>query len=127
MPVFLDGARFAENAWFIQQREAGCERMSIREIVRAMTDCADGMLMSSKKDGLVNIGGFIAVRDKALYDLLAPRRRHRRIFDVRGLGGRAWRRWPGGLEEVVDDAVFDRSHRAGGRAGQALDRAACPC
>jgi tryptophanase len=70
--VFFDGARFAENAYFIKQREPGCGQKSIREIVREMMDCVDGMLMSAKKDAICNIGGFIALRDNELYKRLVP-------------------------------------------------------
>lgn len=67
MPVF-DAARFAENAYFIKTREESCKHMSIREIVKEMFSYVDGATMSSKKDAIVNIGGFIALRDKAIYD-----------------------------------------------------------
>ncbi len=67
MPVF-DAARFAENAYFIKKREESCKHMSIREIVKEMFSYVDGATMSSKKDAIVNIGGFIALRDKAIYD-----------------------------------------------------------
>jgi tyrosine phenol-lyase len=67
IPVIFDAARFAENAYFIKTREKGYENRSIREIVREMFSLADGMTMSSKKDGIVNMGGFIAVNSKAIY------------------------------------------------------------
>jgi len=68
IPVFFDAARFAENAYFIKTREKGFEKNSIREIVKKMFSHVDGATMSSKKDAIVNIGGFIACRDKALFD-----------------------------------------------------------
>jgi tryptophanase len=65
--VIFDAARFAENAYFIKLREKEFARHSIREIVREMFSYADGMTMSSKKDAIVNMGGFIALRDKEIY------------------------------------------------------------
>jgi len=67
IPVIFDAARFAENAYFIKIREKGYEERSIREIVKEMFALADGMTMSSKKDGIVNMGGFIALNSKDLY------------------------------------------------------------
>ncbi|MDO9254354.1 MAG: tryptophanase [Bacteroidales bacterium] len=67
VPVIFDSARFAENAYFIKTREAGQQDRSIREIVAEMFSYADGMTMSSKKDAIVNIGGFIALRDPELF------------------------------------------------------------
>ena len=66
-PVIFDAARFAENAYFIKTREEGFTERSIREIVLEMFSYADGMTMSSKKDGIVNIGGFIALNSDTLY------------------------------------------------------------
>ncbi len=66
--LFIDAARFAENAWFIKHREASQKNRSIRQIVSDMFAVADGCTMSAKKDAIVNIGGFIGLRDKDLYE-----------------------------------------------------------
>jgi len=70
--LVMDGARFAENAEFIREFEEGYKNVPIREIVREMCSYFDVMLMSSKKDAIVNIGGFIALNDEELYRKLAP-------------------------------------------------------
>ncbi|MCI4373076.1 MAG: tryptophanase [Thermoplasmata archaeon] len=66
IPLYLDMCRWAENAYFVREREPGMGSRTIREIGRAFFDLADGATMSAKKDGLVNIGGFVATRDPAV-------------------------------------------------------------
>jgi tyrosine phenol-lyase len=70
VPVYLDMCRWAENAFLVREREPGMAGRSIREIGRAFFDLAAGATMSAKKDGLVNIGGFVATRDDRLAEKL---------------------------------------------------------
>ena len=67
IPVYFDSARFAENAYFIKQREDGQQNRTIKEICKEIFSYGDGMTMSSKKDGLVNIGGFIALNNEEIF------------------------------------------------------------
>jgi len=65
--LIIDGARFAENAYFIKTREKGYSNMQITDITREMFSYADGMTMSSKKDAIVNMGGFVAFKEEKLF------------------------------------------------------------
>jgi tryptophanase len=67
IPLFFDSARFAENAYFIKTREKGFQDKSIKEIAKEIFSYGDGMTMSAKKDGLVNMGGFIALNNEEIY------------------------------------------------------------
>jgi tyrosine phenol-lyase len=103
--LVLDIARFAENAWFIREREEGYRESPLGEIVREMLGDADGVLMSAKKDAIANIGGFVAIReDEVFFNRLQARGIVFEGFPTYGgLAGRDLEAIAAGLREVLDD------------------------
>lgn len=104
IPFFIDACRFAENAYFIQQREPGYKDKSIRQIVKEIFSLADGCTFSAKKDAIVNIGGFIGLRDQALFEQIAGKLiLHEGFITYGGLAGRDLEAIAQGLREGVEE------------------------
>jgi len=104
IPFFLDACRFAENAYFIKMREPGYEKTPVREIAREIFSYADGCTMSGKKDGLVNMGGFLALND----DDIAQQARNILVVTegfptYGGLAGHDLQAFAIGLDEVLEE------------------------
>jgi tryptophanase len=127
IPLFLDACRFAENAYFIKLREKGYADRSVKSIVQEMFSHVDGATMSAKKDGLVNIGGFLAVND----DVVAEKIRNLEILTegyttYGGLAGRDLAALAQGLREVVDEDYLCYRLRSAEYLGEALTKAGIP-
>jgi len=122
-PLVIDACRFAENAMFVKLREPGQESRSVKEIAREMFSLADGCTMSAKKDGLVNIGGFIALREprwvEAARNLLVLTEG---FPTYGGLAGRDLEALAVGLEEVVHEDYLRYRLRTAEYMGEKLLR-----
>jgi len=126
-PFFIDGCRFAENAHFIKSREDGQGSRSIEDIVRDCFACADGMTMSAKKDGLGNIGGWLALNDDSLAeDARAHLIRTEGFPTYGGLAGRDLDALAVGLKEVVDENYLTYRARTNAYIVERLDALGIP-
>jgi tryptophanase len=127
IPFFLDACRFAENCYFIKQREEGYQDHSIKDIAREMFSLADGCTMSAKKDGLVNMGGFLATNN----DKLAREVRNLLILiegfpTYGGLAGRDLEAMAQGFREVLDERYLAFRIQQVQKLGNTLHEAGVP-
>ncbi len=125
--LFIDAARFAENAWFIKERESGQQDREIKDIVHDMFRRATGMTMSAKKDAIVNIGGFIGLRDESIFETCCQ---YNILFEgflsYGGMSGRDMEALATGLEEGVDHDYLTSRINQVKMLGDALHEAGIP-
>ncbi|RXK86558.1 tryptophanase [Filimonas effusa] len=122
IPFFIDACRFAENCYFIKQREKGYENKTVKEIAQELFSYADGCTMSAKKDAFANIGGFLAMHDPEL----AEQSRNLLIITegfptYGGLAGRDLEAIATGLEEIVQEEYLKYRIRSIEYLGEKLD------
>lgn len=127
IPFFIDACRFAENCYFVKQREKGFEDKSIFEIAQELFSYADGCTMSAKKDAFANIGGFLAMNDETL----AMKCRNLLIITegfptYGGLAGRDLDAIAIGLKEVMEEDYLKYRIRSIEYIGDKLDVAGVP-
>lgn len=127
IPLFIDCARFAENAYFIKLREPGQSQRSVKDIARELFSYSDGALMSAKKDAFGNIGGFLAVKEGVIAEEV------RRLMVITegfptygGLAGRDLEALAVGLEEVLDENYLAYRIRSVEYFGRSLEQSGYP-
>lgn len=121
VPFLLDCCRIAENSWFIKHREESMTALSYRQIAQRMFSLADGAVMSAKKDALVNMGGFLALRDGAMAEACTNLLIITEGFTTYGgLSGRDMEAIAIGLEEVFDPHYLDYRIRSTTFLGEKL-------
>jgi len=121
IPLYFDAARYAENAYFIKKREAGYENKTIKEIVKEVFSYGDGMTISAKKDGLVNMGGFIALNNEEVF-------KQATVFNIMyegfitygGMNGRDMGALAIGLDEATEFNYLESRVEQVGYLGQKL-------
>ncbi|MFX0122553.1 MAG: tryptophanase [Candidatus Hodarchaeota archaeon] len=127
IPFFLDAARFAENSYFIKLREKEYRNLSPKEIAQKMFSYADGCIVSAKKDGLVNIGGFIALNDEQIYRRIKERMTVIEGFPTYGgLAGRDLEAIARGLTEVLKEDYLEYRHQQLEYLGKGLEKGGVP-
>jgi tryptophanase len=127
VPLFLDACRFAENSWFIKLREGGYAHKSPLEIAQEMFSYVDGCTMSAKKDGLANIGGFLALNDDALAQKCKTNLILTEGFPTYGgLAGYDLEAIAVGLHEVVEEDYLRYRIRSVAYLGEKLTQAGIP-
>ncbi len=126
-PFFIDGCRFAENAYFIKLREPGYENTPIRQIVREIFSYADGMTMSVKKDTFANMGGWLALNDPDWAELARTRLIMTEGFPTYGgLSGRDLECVAAGLKEIIEEDYLKYRIRSIQYIAESLDQIGVP-
>ncbi len=127
IPFYIDACRFAENCYFIKQREKGYETASILAIAQELFSYADGCLMSAKKDAFANIGGFLAMQDETLAEAA------RNVLIITegfptygGLAGRDLEAIAIGLKEILEESYLQYRIRSIAYLGEKLEAVGVP-